>query len=485
MAFLEYETFDGLGLAKLVHNGEISAEELVEAAIERAEKHDPDLNALVYKMYDLARDAARKSDADHIPAPFRGVPFLLKDLMGNHAGVPTTCGSRFMCGAPTHLAPDSELVARFKRAGLLPIAKTASSEFGCTPTAESDLYGDCRNPWSLDHSTGGSSGGSAAAVAAGIVPIAHATDGGGSIRIPASCCGLVGMKPTRARNSLAPLVGDVMNGMVVEHAVSRTVRDSAALLDCTAGSVTGDPYMAPPQERPYLEEVLREPGSLRIATWSKSIRDTEIDPECRAATENTAALLSELGHEVEEAFPPINTDLITNSILTVWAAGTCATIDLFQLGAGRAPAPEFFEPITWALYERGQSISASEYQRAVAFIQITSRQIGEFFETFDVWLTPTLEKPPLAIGAIDRHETDLDKAFAPILEYATYTPIFNATGQPAVSLPLHWTPSGLPVGVHFAGRFGDEATLFRLAAQLEKARPWHSRKPPTSEPIPS
>jgi amidase len=291
----------------------------------------------------------------------------------------------------------------------------------------------------------------------------------------------VGLKPTRARNSLAPFVGDVMNGMVVEHAITRTVRDSAALLDFTAGPVVGDPYAAPPQERPYLDEVSRDPGRLRVATWSKSIRNTEIDPECRIATDNTAKLLAELGHEVEEAFPPINADLLTDSILTIWAAGAAAAIDLFQLTAGRAPTPEYFEPVTWALYERGQSISASEYQRAVALIQLMTRQIGEFFETYDVWLSPTLEKPPLPIGAIDRHESNLDKAFAPILEYATFTPIFNATGQPAVSLPLHWTASGLPVGVHFAGRFGDEATLFRLAAQLEMARPWCQRRPPISE----
>jgi amidase len=289
------------------------------------------------------------------------------------------------------------------------------------------------------------------------------------------------MKPTRARNSLAPLLGDVMNGMVVEHVVSRTLRDSAALLDLTAGPVVGDPYMAPPREHSYLEEVSREPGRLRVATWSKSIRNTEIDPECRAAVDNTAALLVELGHEVEEAFPPINSDLLASSILTIWAAGAAATIDLFRLSAGRAPSPEFFEPITWALYERGQSISASEYLRAVALTQLIARQIGGFFESYDVWLSPTLEKPPLPIGAIDRHESDLEKAFAPIMEYSTFTPIFNATGQPAISLPLHWTASGLPVGVQFAGRFGDEATLFRLAAQLETARPWSRRKPSLAE----
>jgi amidase len=476
MAFREYAAYDALGLAELVDRGEVTAAELVEEAVERAEKHNPAINALVCDMYDLARDAADKSDADRTRAPFRGVPFLLKDLMGNYTGVPTTCASRFLEGIPAN--HDSELVVRFKRAGLIPIGKTNCSEFGLVPTTESNLHGACRNPWSTTHSTGGSSGGSAAAVAAGIVPIAHASDGGGSIRIPASCCGLVGMKPTRARNTLAPLLGDLMGGLVIEHAVSRTVRDSAALLDCTAGPGIGDPYFAPPQQRPYLEEVSRDPGRLRIASWSKNIRRGEIDPECRAAAENTAALLVELGHDVEEAFPPIDADMITGAFLTLWAAGATASIDLLQLGSGRALSSEWFEPFTWALYERGQNISASQYQRAIAMTQLTARQIGAFFETYDVWMCPTLEKPPILLGTIDCNETNIEKAFIPILEYATFTPVFNATGQPAASLPLHWTPTGLPVGIQIAGRFGDEALLFRLAAQLEAARPWIDRKPP-------
>jgi amidase len=476
MAFREYAGYDGLGLAELVNRGEVTAAELVDEAIARAEKHNPAINALVCDMYDLARDAASKSDTDRTRSPFRGVPFLLKDLLGNYTGVPTTGASRYLEGVPAN--HDSELVIRFKRAGLIPIGKTNCSEFGLVPTTESALHGPCRNPWSTTHSTGGSSGGSAAAVSAGIVPIAHASDGGGSIRIPASCCGLVGMKPTRARNTLAPLVGDLMSGLVIEHAVSRTVRDSAALLDCTAGPGIGDPYFAPPQQRPYLEEVSREPGRLRIASWSKNIRGGEIDPECRAAAENTAALLTELGHEVEEALPPISADMISDAFLTLWAAGATASIDLLQLGSGRAVSSEWFEPLTWALYERGQSISASEYQRAIAMTQLVARQIGAFFETYDVWMSPTLEKPPLSLGTIDCNESNLEKAFVPILDYATFTPIFNATGQPAASLPLHWTAAGLPVGIQIAGRFGDEALLFRLAAQLEAARPWINRKPP-------
>jgi len=454
----------------------VSAAELVEAAIARAQRHNPAINALVHEMFDSARDAARKADAHPASARFRGVPFLLKDLLGNCAGVPTSCASRFMAGVPAN--HESELVTRFRRAGLIPIGKTNCSEFGLLPTTEPLLHGACRNPWNTDYSSGGSSGGSAAAVAAGIVPIAHASDGGGSIRIPASCCGLVGLKPTRARNTLAPLMGDIMGGLVVEHAVSRSVRDSAALLDCTAGPGVGDPYAAPPPERPYLEEVSRDPGRLRVATWSRSVRGGAIDPECHKAIESTASLLTDLGHEVEEVAPPVDADLFTEAFLTIWTAGAAALIDLLQLTTGRQATHDLFEPLTWALYERGRQIPASAYQRAVSLIQIASRQIAAFFETYHAWYTPTLEKPPLPLGTLDGRETDVDKAFAPIVEYTSYTPIFNATGQPAISLPLYWTPRGLPVGIQIAGRFGDEGLLFRLAAQLERAKPWSERKPP-------
>jgi len=286
------------------------------------------------------------------------------------------------------------------------------------------------------------------------------------------------MKPTRGRNTLAPLIGDVMGGFVIEHAVSRSVRDSAALLDCTAGPAAGDPYYPAAPVRPYLEEVGREPGKLRIATWSKSIRGTEIDADCREGAERAAALCAELGHEVEEAIPPINVDMITDAFLTIWAAGAAGSIDLLQLSSGRAPTEEFFEPLTWALYQRGRAYNASDYQRAIALTQLASRQIGAFFEQYDVWICPTLEKPPMKLGTIDRNETDVDKAFAPVLEYATFTPVFNATGQPAISLPLHTSASGLPVGIQFAGRYGEEGLLFSLAGQIERAQPWIDRKPP-------
>jgi amidase len=346
------------------------------------------------------------------------------------------------------------------------------------PTTEPTLYGPCRNPWNLDHSTGGSSGGSAAAVAAGIVPIGHANDGGGSIRIPASCCGLVGLKPTRARNPLGPILGDAMNGLVSEHVVSRTVRDSAAVLDCTAGPDVGDPYWAPPPERPYREEVSRDPGRLRIACWTRTLNGDAIHPECVTAVEQTARLCADLGHEIVEAAPPVDMGTLFDPFLAIWAAGCTALIDATALATGRNPAAEFFEPFTWALYERGRAVTGAQYQISVGAIQLASRRVAAFFEAHDAWLSPTLAAPPVKLGAFDQSESDLDKAFAQLTGYVPFTPIFNATGQPAISLPLHWSADGLPVGVQFAARFGDEGLLYRIAGQLERARPWIDRKPP-------
>jgi amidase len=310
-------------------------------------------------MYDEARRvAADREAASSDRGPFHGVPFLLKDILGDYAGVPSTSGSRFLRGRVASV--DSELVTRYKRAGLIAVGKTNAPELGLLPTTEPQAYGPTRNPWNPDHSTGGSSGGSAAAVAAGIVPIAHANDGGGSIRIPAAACGLVGMKPTRARNPLGPMVGDVMGGLVAEHVVTSSVRDSAAVLDCTAGPAVGDPYVAPPPERPWLDEVGRAPGRLRIACWSKPLLDGPLHPECAAAVEATARLCEELGHEVEETLLPIDLQFVTEAFLTLWAAGAAAAIDMMALATGQEAKPELFEPLTWGLYEQGQGVSASQ-----------------------------------------------------------------------------------------------------------------------------
>lgn len=476
MPISDYADYDGLGLAELVRRGDVIPAELAEEAITRIERHNPTLNAIVHPMYEQGRETAARLAESHGGAPFRGVPFLLKDILGNYAGVPTNSGCRFMSGTP--VSHDDTLVTRFKAAGLVALGKTNAPECGILPTTEPLLYGAARNPWNTEHSTGGSSGGSAAAVAAGIVPVAHANDGGGSIRIPASCCGLVGMKPTRARNPLGPTLGDIMHGLVAEHVVTRTVRDSAAVLDCTHGSEPGDPYCAPPVARPFLDEVSAAPGQLRLAFSRTTLVGGPLDPVCVAAVEATAHRCEELGHIVEEAAPPLGAST-QEPFLTVWCAGLAFTIDAFAFLSGRTPTGDDFEPLTWALYEQGQTVTASQYQLAIAMLQIAARQVGQFHESYDCWLTPTLGSPPIKNGVINVRERDPFAVFGDLLrEYVPFTPIQNATGQPAISLPLHWTADGLPVGVMFTGRFGDEATLYRLAGQLEQACPWRGRRPP-------
>jgi amidase len=472
MPFPEYAQYDAVGLADLVARKQVTPLELADEAIARIEKHNPALNAVIRPLYELGREiAAAPGDG-----PFRGVPFLLKDIQGNLAGVPTQCGSRFLVDLPT--PQDDTLVARYKQAGLVPLGKTNVPEFGLLPTTESALYGPARNPWNPRHSTGGSSGGSAAAVAAGIVPAAHANDGGGSIRIPASCCGLVGLKPSRARNPLGPMLGDVLSGFIAEHVVSRTVRDTAALLDCTAGPEPGDPYQVAAPARPFAEEARTPPGRLRIAYCTQPPGGAGLHPECVAAIESAARLCEELGHVVEEAAPPLDQSQISQSFLTIWCGGLAMQIEAMAMFAGREVRRELFEGLTWTLYEQGRQVTASQYLIALAMMQIVGRAVGQFHERYDCWLTSTLGAPPIAIGAIDIEERDFITGFAPIIDYVPFTPLQNATGQPAISLPLHWTPDGLPVGVMFSAKLGDEATLLRLAGQLEEARPWKDRRPP-------
>jgi amidase len=475
MPITDYASWDGCGLAELVARGEVTPAELVEEAVGRVERHNPTLNAVIYPMFDIARAQAARLVRGQRPSPLHGVPFLLKDILGDHAGVPTTGGSRFLGSTPAEL--DSTLVARWKAAGLLPIGKTNAPEFGLVPTTEPARYGATRNPWSLAHSTGGSSGGSAAAVAAGIVPLAHANDGGGSIRIPAACCGLVGLKPTRARLPLGPIIGDSLSGLIVEGVVSRSVRDTAAALDVALGPEPGDPYCAPPVARPFMEEIRHEPARLRIAISTRSVGGRALHPDCVRAVEHAAALCRELGHVVEEATPPGDEAWFTTTFTTVWAAGLAMNIEAYATIHGRRPAGDDLEGLTWALYERGRQVSAAQYLLAIAGFQVMAREMARFFAEWDCWLTPALGAPPIENGVVPIHERDLDRAFAAILDYVPFTPIQNATGQPSISLPLWWNDAGLPVGVLFAGRFGDEATLLRLAAQLERAEPWSARRP--------
>jgi amidase len=476
MANLDQIAFlDAIALADLVRRKEVKPIELVDAAIERIERLNPRLNAVVTPMYDQARIAAQGDIPD---GPFRGVPFLLKDIVAAYAGVRMTSGSAFLRDfVPDH---DSELVRRHKRAGLIILGKTNTPEFGILCTTEPRLFGPSRNPWDLSRTTGGSSGGPAAAVAAGIVPMAHANDGGGSIRIPASCCGLFGLKPTRARNPLGPDAGDIMGGFVAEHALTRSVRDSAALLDATAGPDVGDPYWAPPQARPFLQEVGAAPGRLRIAFSTKSATGVPIHVDCVKAVEDAAKLCADLGHEVVEAAPEFNTLFLTRAFSVVWWSGTAAGIDGLAFVTGRVPTQDQFEPLTWALYEKGHKVTGSEYLLSQLILQQSARQVAHFMEKHDVWLQPVLAEPPVPLGTFDSTPENPMKAWDRAVAFVPVTPLFNLTGQPAMSVPLFWNADGLPVGVHFAARFGDEATLFRLASQLEAARPWADRRPPVS-----
>jgi amidase len=474
MSFKEYASFDGLALGRMVRDREISPQELMEAAIARAEKQNPKLNAIVFKDYDRALRLTR--DRKPGGAPFDGVPLLLKDIMGDCAGMPTRSACAFVPATP--LPADAEVVARYKRAGFIPFAKTNAPELGIPPVTESRLYGPARNPWNLEHTPGGSSGGSAAAVAAGIVPVAHGNDGGGSIRIPAACCGLVGLKPTRGRISLAPNLGDVLGGLVVEHVLSRTVRDSAAALDATAGPMPGDPYFAAPPALPYLSESAAPPKRLRIAFSTGNPLGGNFHEDCVEATRNAAKLCADLGHQVEEASPQINFPMLAQLFDTVYAAGVALSIEAVRMLTGAEPTPEKFETFTWNMYQRGKQVSASQYLIAQALLQQAARQFAAFFESHDVFVTPTLGEPPLKVGAIDFMSPATTLLDGKIANFALPCPVYNITGQPAISLPLHWNRDGLPIGVMFGGHYGDETRLFQLAGQLERAQPWIHRKPP-------
>ncbi len=464
---------DATALAEQVRAKQVKPIELLEAAIKRIEQVNPQLNGVVHEMYDLAREAAEGPLPE---GPFTGVPFLLKDLQACYAGVRMTNG----CRLTKDWVPDfdAELVKRHKRAGLITIGKTNTPELGILCTTEPELLGPAKNAWNTERITGGSSGGSATMVAAGAVPMAHANDGGGSIRIPASCCGIFGLKPTRGRNPLGPAIGDSMSGLVCEHAVTRTVRDSAALLDATEGYDPGDPYCPPPKMRPYAEEVGADPGRLRIAFTTKAATGVPVHEECLKAVHDAAKLCEKLGHDVAEDGPELDGGAMAQAWMTLWAVGMAQTMDTFAGLAGKKATAADFEPCTWALYQMGHATTGPQYLQAVERLQSVARQIALFMNDCDIILTPTLAEPPLALGTFDLDGRSPMYPMARAGQFVPFTPIFNATGQPAMSVPLHWSAGGLPIGTHFVARLGEEDTLFRLAGQLEQARPWAEKRPP-------
>jgi len=472
-AFADYEQFDGLGLADLVRRGKVTPRELLDAAIERVEARNGAVNAVVARLYDYGRQAI----ADGLPdGPFRGVPYLLKDLSASLAGVKTTRGSRFFADAPPPAA-DSEHVARLKRAGLVIFGRTNTCELGLSLTCEPALYGPTRSPWDPARISGGSSGGAAAAVGARMLPMAHASDGFGSIRAPAACCGLVGLKPTRGRNTMSPYAGEGLGGLSTEHAVTLSVRDTAALLDATAGPGPGDPYVAPAPARPFREEAGAEPGPLRIAYTRRAPNGAPVGPESLRALDETVRLCAELGHRVEESDPEIDAAAVVPTFLTLAAANTVVNLASHPT-AGRPPRPDEVERVTWGTAQKGERVTAADYVRATQTAHRLGRQMAAFHARYQVLLTPGLATLPVAIGWIDMMMEDVDEYWRRVFAFSPFTVWFNLTGQPAVMLPLGNGEGGYPVAVQVVARYGDEATLFRLGAQLERARPWFDRKPP-------
>ena len=466
----EYVTYDGLGLADLVRRRQVSAAELQRVALAAIEAANPKVNAVVT----LAPEAPGEAPA----GPFGGVPFLIKELVIHAAGVPFNSGSRLAQGVA---APyDTELMSRFRRAGLVLLGTTSTPEFGFNATTEPVLHGPTRNPWDLSRSPGGSSGGSAAAVAAGMVPVAHANDGGGSIRIPAACCGLVGLKPTRHRIPFGPDHGEPLNGMAIEFAVTRSVRDAAALLDAVAGPDPGAAGMAPRPARPWLEETSRDPKRLRIAWNARPLSGAPIDPECVAAAERTARLLADLGHEVFEAGPAVEWEPFLAANEVVWTANLAHWIDALAQMLGRVADDSVLETGIAACWRRGRELRADELLAALDVVNRASRICGTFFLDCDVLLTPTVSRPPPPLGMLNSNAPGLTAGewTRQVFDYSPFTPLWNATGQPALSLPLAWSAEGLPIGMQFIGRFGDESTLFALAGQLERAQPWASHRAP-------
>jgi amidase len=468
---------DATAQAELVRRGDLTPRELVDAAIARLERLNLQLNAVIHPALERARAAAAAPLPD---GPFRGVPFLMKDIGGSEAGAPYHCGMRFLRDAGWTEREDAYLTRRFRGAGLISLGRTNTPELALMPTTEPEAYGATRNPWNLAHSAGGSSGGSASAVAAGIVSAAHASDGGGSIRGPASMCGLVGLKPTRGRNSFGPSLGERWSGFSAEFVVTRSVRDAAALLDVTAGAMPGDPYTAPPPPRPFATALASPPAALRVGILRGAPRQVDTHPECVAAVDRTARLLSDLGHRVEEAHPPaLDEPEHVLTYVAIVSANTARAIEAWGQRVGRPAGEADMEPLTWALAERGRGARATELLAAVESVHAFGRRLALWWDGgFDLLVTPTQAAPPPAIGYLRSTAAEPLLAFIRSAPYGACTLPFNMSGQPAISLPLHWTPEGLPIGVQLAAAFGREDLLLAVSAQLESAAPWSARRPP-------
>ncbi len=471
---------DATALAEHVRRRDVSSLELVEAAIARIEALNERLGAVVTPLFERAREDARA--AVRCAGPFAGVPFLLKDLGCLRAGDPISMGTRRLRESGFRATRDSYLSERFAAAGLIPLGRTNTPEFGLTLTTESAAHGPALNPWNPDHSTGGSSGGSAAAVAARLVPMAHANDGGGSIRIPASACGLVGLKPTRGRVSLGPDYGDMWHGLVVEGVVSRSVRDTATILDVISGPRAGDPYFAPPPTLPFREQPGRDPGHLRIGMMvERTLGEEPVAADCVEAVQRGAKLLESLGHAVEPGAPAALGEL--ESVVhfeTLASAHSAHLVDEIAawLG-GEAPEASDFEAYTWHLVERGRAVTGPGYIASYEWLHGWSRRIAAWWEGgFDLLLLPTLAAPPPRLGWLADSAGAPLEILARVLQLGPFTAAFNVSGQPAVSLPLHWNSAGLPIGVQLVAPYGREDLLLRVAHQLEEVAPWSGRKPP-------
>ncbi|HYN31264.1 MAG TPA: amidase [Ilumatobacteraceae bacterium] len=479
---------DATAQAELIATNEATSTELIDAAIERIERLDGDINAVIMRWFDRARAQAAAFDglpllSERRSTPFAGVPFLIKDLGIHAAGMPLTSGNRAALDAQPLSKHDSSLMERFRDAGLITLGRTNSPEFGSLPVTEPIAYGPTRNPWNTGHTPGGSSGGAAAAVAAGMVPIAHASDGGGSIRIPASCSGLVGLKPTQGRISMGPERDE--SGLSTQLCVSRSVRDTARLLDAVHGPGVGDTVIAAPPSRPYVEELGVDPGRLRIGLLDSHPTGGALHGDCVEAVRSAAALLEGLGHDVSLGHPPILEDReFPRRFAAMWATLMAVGIEALGTTIGRAMTADDIEPVNWAQGEYAGNLSATQYAIALAAVGQYRRKVQQWWaDGWDLLLTPTLAAPPLPIGALYDADDGIspDNPMAPSIragQFVAFTPQFNATGQPAINLPLHWNEAGLPIGVQLVAAYGREDLLIQVASQLETAAPWAHRRPP-------